>query len=347
MARLLACLGLMAWILLLQPFPVTTFLGMCVACVSCPLYTKLQKRQGKWALPTYSLCLALIVILPITAIICLLTPQAVAGLRILDRLRDSQWWTNPQLQIWLAHLDTFLRKIPGLEDGLNQITTTAVGLVGTAVRTVLSSGMGLAGSAFQLLLNLTLFVMIAVLCVDNATIIRENVLRITAFPEAMMSRFIHTIRGAISAVLTGVIFVAIIQGILCGIGFAVAGVPQPAFWGMIAACVAPIPFVGTALVWLPICLWLWLTGSTMVSVGLVLWCTLIVTGVDNVLRPFFLKTGIDASVVTLILAIMCGLYAFGPAGIFAGPVLVAVGIQAGRESHLIGQVSESLQDSEE
>ena len=58
------------------------------------------------------------------------------------------------------------------------------------------------------------------------------------------------------------------------------------------------------------------------------------TTLDNLLRPFFLKTGIDASVVTLILSILCGLAAFGPVGVFAGPVLVAVAIQAGNESTL-------------
>ncbi|MFQ8887625.1 MAG: AI-2E family transporter [Bilophila wadsworthia] len=81
-------------------------------------------------------------------------------------------------------------------------------------------------------------------------------------------------------------------------------------------------------------IWLWLTGSTVACIGLAIWCALVVAGVDNLLRPFFLKTGIDASVVTLILSILCGLAAFGPVGVFAGPVLVAVAIQAGNESTL-------------
>lgn len=53
-------------------------------------------------------------------------------------------------------------------------------------------------------------------------------------------------------------------------------------------------------------------GSTVACIGLAIWCALVVAGVDNLLRPFFLKTGIDASVVTLILSILCGLAAFGP-----------------------------------
>ena len=89
-----------------------------------------------------------------------------------------------------------------------------------------------------------------------------------------------------------------------------------------------------SLLSLPVCIWLWLTGSTVACIGLAIWCALVVAGVDNLLRPFFLKTGIDASVVTLILSILCGLAAFGPVGVFAGPVLVAVAIQAGNESTL-------------
>lgn len=333
MARILACLGLGAWIILLWPYPITTFLGVCVACVSYPTYERLiQKLKQPWGLTVYTVGLALLTILPIATVISLVTPQAVAGLRTLDRFRDSNWWHSPETQAWFASADAWLKNLPGLEGGLDQLTSSAAGLAGTAARTVLAGGVGIAGGAFQIVLELVIFVMIAVLGVTNARVIREAALRITTFPEPMLARFIKTIRGAIFAVLVGVVFVALIQGVLCGIGFAVAGVPQPAFWGLIAAFVAPIPFIGTALIWAPACLWLWLTGSTFACVGLVVWCTLVVAGVDNVLRPFFLKTGIDASLVTLILSILCGLAAFGPVGVFAGPVLVAVGTQASKES---------------
>lgn len=333
MARILACLGLGAWVLLLWPFPVTTVLGMCIACVSYPLYTRwLAPRFGSLALTLYAGALSLAVLLPIAAVISLITPQAVAGVRTLDRFRESGWWTSPKTLEWFATIDGWLKAVPGLEGGLEQLTSSAASLAGSAARTVLAGGMGLAGGAFQLMLELIVFVMIATLCVGNAQGIRAASLRLTAFPEPMLDRFIKTIRGAISAVLMGVVFVAVIQGVLCGVAFAAAGVPQPAFWGLIATFVAPIPFVGTALVWLPACLWLWLTGSTFAAVGLALWCAVVVAGADNVLRPFFLKTGIDASVVTLLLSILCGLAAFGPVGIFVGPVLVAVGIEASRES---------------
>lgn len=105
--------------------------------------------------------------------------------------------------------------------------------------------------------------MITMMCVTRADLIHEFACRLTQWPAEVIDRFVSTIRKAIFGVLVGVVFVALIQGFLCGVGFAIAEVPQPAFWGLIAAFVAPIPFVGTALVWLPVCIWLWLTGSTV------------------------------------------------------------------------------------
>ncbi len=335
MTRVLACLAIGAWVLLLWPFPITTFMATCMACVTYPIYRRLHRKLSpSWAMTVYTVGLALITILPIASIVSLVTPQAVAGLKILDGLRDSGWINGPEAQAWFASVDVALKKLPGLEGGLGQLASTAAGLAGTAARTVLAGGVGIAGGAFQAVLVLFLFVMITMLCATRADLIHEFSCRLTQWPAEVIDRFVSTIRKAIFGVLVGVVFVALIQGFLCGVGFAFAGVPQPAFWGLIAAFVAPIPFVGTALVWLPVCIWLWLTGSTMTCVGLALWCALVVAGVDNFLRPFFLKTGIDASVVTLILSILCGLAAFGPVGVFAGPVLVAVAIQAANESTL-------------
>ena len=307
MTRVLACLAIGAWVFLLWPFPITTFMATCMACVTYPAYRKLHRKMSpSWAMTTYTVGLAAITILPIATVVSLVTPQAVAG----------------------------LKNLPGLEGGLDQLASTAAGLAGTAARTVLAGGVGIAGGAFQAVLVLFLFVMITMMCVTRADLIHEFACRLTQWPAEVIDRFVSTIRKAIFGVLVGVVFVALIQGFLCGVGFAIAEVPQPAFWGLIAAFVAPIPFVGTALVWLPVCIWLWLTGSTVACIGLAIWCALVVAGVDNLLRPFFLKTGIDASVVTLILSILCGLAAFGPVGVFAGPVLVAVAIQAGNESTL-------------
>ncbi|MFR0875203.1 MAG: hypothetical protein ACLSHC_11765 [Bilophila wadsworthia] len=82
-------------------------------------------------------------------------------------------------------------------------------------------------------------------------------------------------------------------------GFAIAEVPNPRSGASLPRSWLP-SLLSARLVWLPVCIWLWLTGSTVACTALPSGA-LVVAGVDNLLRPFFLKTGIDASVVTLIL----------------------------------------------
>ena len=72
---------------------------------------------------------------------------------------------------------------------------------------------------------------------------------------------------------------------------------------------------------------------TMAAVGLALWGMLAVAGVDNVLRPLFLRQGINAPFFVLILAILCGLASFGPVGLIAGPVLLSFAMQAVEEAN--------------
>jgi len=340
MPRIFAIVALVAWILLLWPYQVATFMAACIACVSYPIYTKLCKRfSATLALSVYAVCLLLSTLLPVAAIILLVTPQAVVGLYTLDRLRNPAFVASPEFKAWFSSVNKWLSDIPGLEGGINQLATYAADMAGTAVRVVLSGGVGIAGGAFQLIVNIFLFILITLMCVMHADTIFDFTQRITKFSKEMLTRFIVALRNAIFGILMGVVFVAIIQGILCGIGFLFAGVPQPAFWGLVATLVAPIPFIGTMLIWGPISLWLWLTGSTMAALGLLIWAALVVAGVDSIMRPLFLRTGINASVIALILAILCGLAAFGPIGIFAGPVLVAFAIQAGYESK-IGAITE-------
>ena len=333
LSRVLAIIALAAWLMLLRPFPITTFLAACVSCVLYPWYQKLTKRfDGIWPTAIYAATLACATALPIIIVLLLVAPQAVNGLLILDKIMESDWFSRPETQAMLTSIDGWMKDIPGLEGGLRQLAAHMAGIAGTAARTVLTGSLGLAGSALNALFVLLLFVMISVMCVVQGPIIREFAQRLSNFPEDMLSRFILAIRSAVRGVMMGIVLVAMIQGLLSGIGFRVAGVPQPAFWGLLATFVAPIPFVGTALVWLPAVIWLWFAVGKTASIGLLLWCVLAVTSVDNVLRPMFLKTGINATFVALILSILLGLSAFGPVGIFAGPVAIAIAIQASVES---------------
>ncbi|MBO4316763.1 MAG: AI-2E family transporter, partial [Mailhella sp.] len=142
---------------------------------------------------------------------------------------------------------------------------------------------------------------------------------------------------ALRAVFIGIVFVACIQGLLTGIGLAFLGVEDSAFWGMMAVFAAVIPVLGTALIWGPMAIVLWVQGSPMSAVILVVWGTVVVSGADSIIRPYFLKTGIETSILVLFLSIICAMSAFGAIGLILGPVLVALAIQAVHESDILAE----------
>ncbi len=332
MHRIYAILAVASWTMLLWPFPIQVFLASCLACVALPLYRRLLRRwERRYAVALIMLLLVLCIALPVAIVGIMVTPQAVNALKIIDSLQKSGWFQGPEAAAMLESVDRWLRMIPGLDEGIRELTSEAAGFAGTTIRAALAGGLGIAGSTLNLVLRIFIMLVLTMVGILYAPTFFHFAQISTRFPTAVLERFIRAIRASIKAVLVGVVLVAAIQGVLCGIGFAVAGMPAPAFWGMVAAFVAPIPVVGTALVWVPACIYLWFY-SKAAAVGLCLWCSLAVVSADNFLRPLFLRGGINAPFSVVLIAVICGLIAFGPVGIVAGPVVAAFALQAAREA---------------
>jgi predicted PurR-regulated permease PerM len=331
--RVFASLVFLSWALLLYPFPVAVFFAMCIACFCLPFYRRLsgRMRSSRAMFVVIALsCLALA--LPVALVVSMVLPQAVNGMRVLDQLRESGWLHGQKAQSFLDSVDYYLRLLPGMDDGLRHLTRQAAELAGTAVRATLAGGVGLAANFLNLALQVFLMFALSMVFMLYAPLLHDYARIIIQCPGATIDRFVLSIRSALHAVLTGVLLVAALQGLLCGIAFTLTGVPQAAFWGLLSAFVAPVPVIGTAAVWLPACLYLWFTGSSGAAVFLLVWCVVLVAGVDNFMRPHFLRGGIRAPFLVILLTVICGLIAFGPVGLVAGPVLMAFALQAAREA---------------
>jgi len=334
--RIFCFLVCLCWAVLLHPFPVTVFLALCMACLCLPWYRSLSLRmQGRYALFLVLMVATLSILLPIVLVMSMVLPQAVNGMKVLDQLRESGWLQGVEAQRLLESIDEYLRMLPGMEDGLRHWTRQAADVVGTLVRAGLAHGVGLATNFLHLAFNIFLMMALCMVAILYAPTLHRYTCAIALCPAEVLDRFVASIHAALRAVLAGVIFVAALQGTLCGIAFAFTGVPQAAFWGLLSTFVAPIPIVGTATVWIPACLYLWFTDASATAVGLAVWCIIVVAGVDNFMRPYFLQGGIAAPFVVVLVTVLCGLIAFGPVGLVAGPVLMAFALQAGREARAI------------
>ncbi len=335
MHKIYTILVVLAWGILLWPFPMEVFLAICFAILLRPSYKYLCSRFGKkTSVCCISIGLCVGIILPITVVVLMVTPQAINGLRILENLQSSGWMHGPEMQAFFDDVDSLLRMVPGLEGGIKELTAELTSFLAGAIQTLVTKSLGIASGTMAFMVRLCILISLSITGVLYAPQFSNFLKTVTGIPDVVLHRFETSIRQAIRAVLWGVLLVACIQGVLCGFGFAMAGLPTPAFWGLVAAFMAPIPFVGTSLVWLPAGVYIWFAVSKAAAIGLMLWCLIIVVGADNVLRPFFLRGGLKTSFMVVLIAVLCGMVALGPVGIVAGPVLAAFALQAAREAEI-------------
>jgi predicted PurR-regulated permease PerM len=131
--------------------------------------------------------------------------------------------------------------------------------------------------------------------------------------------------GAVTrAVVFGSLLTALVQGALVGVGFALVGLPSPVVFGAVAAVASLIPFIGTALVWVPAAVVLFLQGRWVAGLFLVGWSVVVVSSSDNVVRPLFISGRAQIATLPVFLGLLGGLSAFGAIGLVVGPVVVAL-----------------------
>jgi predicted PurR-regulated permease PerM len=138
--------------------------------------------------------------------------------------------------------------------------------------------------------------------------------------QALFDKFAVVIYASVK----GNILVAVVQGALGGLMFWFLGIRAPVLWGALMAVLSLLPAVGTALVWLPVAVYLLATGAVWQGVVLLAWGVLVIGLVDNVLRPFLVGKDIKMPDYLVLISTLGGLAVFGANGFVIGPVIAAM-----------------------
>lgn len=332
-SRILACFAVFCWGLLFYSQANIVILAGAVAFLTYPLFKKLSQKLNIWvSVGIYYACLAFAVVIPIVLVAVLVTPQAVNGYKTIILWIDNGLALPPAVEYYIDEMYKWFGTIPGFQSSTAEISATVKRTLSTFLQFLLTGSINFAGSTINIALQIFLVIFLSGLSVVYADTCRKLAIRVTNLPEECIDRFITALQRAVRSIFLGIFFVAFIQGILTGIGFVIFGVNDAAFWGLMAILCAVIPIVGTALIWVPIAITVWVGGSLYSALGIVAWGMIVVAGADNFLRPYCLQTGIKTSIIVLFFSIICSIIAFGPIGLILGPILVALGIQAVEES---------------
>ena len=142
--------------------------------------------------------------------------------------------------------------------------------------------------------------------------------------------YLQAIGPTVKAVVYGLVLAAVAQGTLAGVGYWVAGVGAPVFLAVLTTVCGLIPFA-VPLLWVSVGMWLIVTGHTVAGTGLLVWGAIVVSWIDNIVRPFVISRETRIPFLLVMFGVLGGLGAFGLVGLFVGPVILAMLIAIWRE----------------
>ncbi len=227
----------------------------------------------------------------------------------------------------------FFTSIQSVENVFNSYVPFSIDLtsyfsISDQVQSLISWITSRVGSIFSQVLQVGLGVVVFILALfyllrDGHGFI-DKVITLSPLNDDHDRRIFAKIKQAVDSVIKGDVVIALIQGILAGVGLWVFGVPSPALWAFVAAVAAFVPSVGTGLVLVPAIVFVFVTGGWLWALGLFVWSAVIVGLVDNILRPIVIDRGMHVHPLLILLAVLGGLEVFGPVGFVVGPVILSL-----------------------
>src|SRR5262245_8201668 len=309
---------------ILAPFLPATIWATTIAVATWPLLMKAQAllwNRRSLAVAVMTGALLLVFILPFSMAVGAILAHTDT---ITDRLRSLMTLELPPPPDWVATLPLVGERIAtawrelGGEGGRWLLTELRPYLSNVAVW--FASSLGNVGGLF---LQFLLTVVITGIFYASGEAAAEEVRRFAErLAGAQGDRAVKLAAQAVRAVSLGVVLTALLQSILGGIGLLVAGIPFVAVWTAVMFILA-LAQLGPLLVLAPSVAWLYWSEHSGWGTFLLVW-TIVVTPLDNVLRPVLIKRGANLSFTLVFSGVVGGLVAFGLVGIFIGPVVLAV-----------------------
>ena len=308
----------------LKPFLDPIIIAVVLAPIVHPVYRWLRARlRGRASAAALLTCLlvVLVVIGPLSVLGTALVNQGAAAVKMLDdRARSGKLADllgGSQVEELLERIGTVLPMVdPARLDlpGLIHSFSSRIGQVLLAKGGQLLSGTG------ALLTSVVMMILVLFFMVRDGEEMLVGLRSLSPLRADQEERLISRFRSVSRSAILGTLGTAAAQGAAGGIGLYLVGLPG-LFWGAIMAFTSLIPFVGTALVWVPAVAFLLLTGHTGAAIFLALWSALLVGTIDNLLRPLLMKGGSEMSVLWMFFAVLGGLQLFGMPGLVYGPIV--------------------------
>jgi predicted PurR-regulated permease PerM len=305
--------------LMLRPFIGVLEWAAVLGIVFYPVHKRLAKRITRRGLSALisSILVVLIVVLPLTFLTMALANELAVAARSLpshvNQLTEApvtgrvSKWIQDHAAVETQRSQQFVAE--QLQNAGAALLRQSIGLMGNLLS-------GIVKTFFVIFTMYYLF--------------RDGDKIVAALPAVLPLRksqseaIIARASQVVSAGIYGVVTIAILQGLLGGLAFWILGIPSPILWALVMTFVCMIPIAGSFLIWLPASIYLMMTGHWTKAIFLILWGTLIISTIDNFLRPRLMKNQTKLHELFVFFSVLGGISVFGLLGIVLGPVVLAI-----------------------
>lgn len=310
----------------LTPILWAVLLAFILAPVNRALRRRLKDRKGP-AAGLMTLLVLVAVVAPATFVGSLFVRQAGDLLGRVSALANQYRIEKAQDVFRIPALDRLVHWVEARTPvSTAEIQKYVIGASRSALEFALANTKDLVLGVLSLLGSLILMLFIVYFFFRDGDEMARELLASIPTPAVRKRKLVEYVSEVTRAVVYGSLLTAVVQGALVGIAFAVCGLPSPVVFGVIAAIASLLPVGGTALVWGPGAIVLAAQGRWGWAVGLAVWGAAIVGTVDNLLRPALISGRARISTLPVFFGVLGGVAAFGPIGLFLGPVVIALAL---------------------
>ncbi len=301
-----------------EPYLIVIFVALIFAIIFMPVKDFLVNRLKIKNTASSFITVFIIFVVILTPLFILGAMLFQEATNIVVRLPESGIITQ-FLESKLLLLENYINSIaPDAQINLS-LQTYIEGVAGWIVDNFSSLFSGLAKGT----INIFLMVIALFFFLKDGSKMKKIILEWSPLGDGHDEKILDKMSIAINSVVKGTLFIAVIQGVLAGIGFAIFGVPSPVLWGFITVLAALIPSIGTAIVIIPMVIYLYFTAGFIWALGLLVWGLVIVGLIDNILRPIFIERGVKIHPLLVLLSVFGGISFFGPIGFLVGPIVLS------------------------
>lgn len=304
------------------PFFTPLVLGVVFAVILQPVYGLLLRVAPEWR--GFSAFLTVLF-----SIVVILVPLSLLGTQIVREATDV--YTSLALgdgremvTAGVNSVEILARGVPGADQLSENISANISTYAETALQWVISHAGAFVSGVAATFLSLFIFLVSLFFFLKDGARFKRAIIEASPLRDTYDESLFDRLELAINSVVRGNLTIAVIQGILTGIGLTIFGVPNSVLWGTVAAVAAMIPALGTGLIFIPVVAYLLLVGNAGAALGVTIWGIAAVGLIDNLLGPRLIGRGVKLHPLVVLISVLGGISLFGAVGVFLGPLALSL-----------------------